>query len=914
MVDKVKEIADELKKRFNGKELEELAANLTKGKKKSKKMAELDEVIEKGYQEAAQRAQEAGKGRIGQFRAGLKGAREKQEQLQIAKLGTTRKYANILGMFGVQTGSFFNKYIEKRATKEQQESAKKQFGMDEESLRKKKEEAEQKKAERISKKEGAVGDRTANRQIFKIKDLVSTLVKDLTDVKRKVDGISKVLLVKRGFKAEIDEKGKVVYRSTKEGSKGQYAKEEDASAVYSRVSMKRGEKDREAEAKVQKERSSALASKISADEDPQIRIADTLEAILKSLGQGDVSIHEKLNRISSGGSGGGLLDTAADIASLASLRRGGKGAIGKIGGKISAVKRLAGMKISKMGKGLGALTKIGGGAAAVGAAATGIGANVGAGMAQAGAAAGGAGAAAGGAAAGGAAAKAGASKTLVVAKKVLGFMKKVPGLSLIASGATMLMEMSDAIKAHEKGEIDDAKLHAVMAGAVGGALGGAGGSTLLATVGASAGSIIPGYGTVIGGLLGGIGGFLAGERIGRFAFEKIWSFFESGGTAPAEAFEKKDQAKSPPAAGAPPKAVQTAAAPPTTEAPPPVAEGAAPIMQAPKDIEPSAGGAPPAAPAAPATGGGADKDVKDMIKRHEGVRFRPYKDSLGLWTVGVGHLIGDGKTLPPEYNREFSAEEVDAMFNKDFEYHQAAAMKIPGYNKLNRIGQGALTDLTFNMGPTWYKKWPKFTKFISQPNVEGAAQSLENSKWYTQVGRRAPTIVSMIRAGGGGGTTPETEEPSAPPPSSVPSEPSGGGAVAAAGPATSGGAPAAEGGAAASGAGGATGVPGAESGGLLASIKTDTSSILQALQALQSNLGSSMSTASDEFQNNQMIAQNQPPPEPVIINNGGATAAPSPGPKQSLPKALSRNEDGSFLRALAKDFSHPTAFTTASMV
>lgn len=139
-----------------------------------------------------------------------------------------------------------------------------------------------------------------------------------------------------------------------------------------------------------------------------------------------------------------------------------------------------------------------------------------------------------------------------------------------------------------------------------------------------------------------------------------------------------------------------------------------------------------------------EQEIKNMIIQHEGIRYRPYQDSLGLWTVGVGHLIGDGKSLPPSYNREFSQEEVMAMFDKDYEHHRRAAEKIPGFNKMDTMGQGALTDLTFNMGPVWYKKWPRFSKALEEGNTELAAQSLENSKWYTQVGRRAPTITSMI--------------------------------------------------------------------------------------------------------------------------------------------------------------------------
>jgi lysozyme len=54
-----------------------------------------------------------------------------------------------------------------------------------------------------------------------------------------------------------------------------------------------------------------------------------------------------------------------------------------------------------------------------------------------------------------------------------------------------------------------------------------------------------------------------------------------------------------------------------------------------------------------------------MIKHHEGVRLKPYKDCIGLWTVGVGHLIGDGKSLPPEWNRSFTIGEIDQILRQD---------------------------------------------------------------------------------------------------------------------------------------------------------------------------------------------------------------------------------------------------------
>jgi GH24 family phage-related lysozyme (muramidase)/uncharacterized membrane protein YgcG len=160
------------------------------------------------------------------------------------------------------------------------------------------------------------------------------------------------------------------------------------------------------------------------------------------------------------------------------------------------------------------------------------------------------------------------------------------------------------------------------------------------------------------------------------------------------------------------------------------------------------GGAKPQATGRPTGKGGtmSDEDTKAMIADHEGTRYEPYKDSVGLWTIGVGHLIGDGKTLPPEYNRKFSHEEVMALYDKDYEKHKKQAQSnVPGFGKFDSLGQAALIDLTFNMGPGWPRKFKNTSAKLGAGDTEGAAEGLTNSKWYGQVGRRAPKIVGMIR-------------------------------------------------------------------------------------------------------------------------------------------------------------------------
>lgn len=141
------------------------------------------------------------------------------------------------------------------------------------------------------------------------------------------------------------------------------------------------------------------------------------------------------------------------------------------------------------------------------------------------------------------------------------------------------------------------------------------------------------------------------------------------------------------------------------------------------------------------------ENIKQMVIANEGWRNKPYKDSRGLWTVGVGHLIGNGKTLPKEWNREFSNQEVRELFEKDFAEHLKLAEKAPGWNLANEAGKAGLIDLTYNMGGYWYTKFKTAAGLLKDGKFKEAADEFKASKWYKQVGDRAPATVSLIRSG-----------------------------------------------------------------------------------------------------------------------------------------------------------------------
>jgi len=89
----------------------------------------------------------------------------------------------------------------------------------------------------------------------------------------------------------------------------------------------------------------------------------------------------------------------------------------------------------------------------------------------------------------------------------------------------------------------------------------------------------------------------------------------------------------------------------------------------------------------------------NLIKRFEGVRYKPYRCPAGLWTVGVGHLIGDGKQLPDGYNKTFTEREVDELLRKDLaRFERGVTMLFPVSYRFTQGAYDALVSFSFNLG------------------------------------------------------------------------------------------------------------------------------------------------------------------------------------------------------------------------
>ena len=124
-----------------------------------------------------------------------------------------------------------------------------------------------------------------------------------------------------------------------------------------------------------------------------------------------------------------------------------------------------------------------------------------------------------------------------------------------------------------------------------------------------------------------------------------------------------------------------------------------------------------------------DKLIK-LIRHHEGVRNKPYQCPAKLWTVGIGHLIGDGKTLPASWNRTFTNEEIDGILKSDLSRFELGISKMLPNVQLKQHEFDALVSFCFNLGLGCFQR-----STIRQALLRGdKEQAMESLMKYCRAG------------------------------------------------------------------------------------------------------------------------------------------------------------------------------------
>ena len=131
--------------------------------------------------------------------------------------------------------------------------------------------------------------------------------------------------------------------------------------------------------------------------------------------------------------------------------------------------------------------------------------------------------------------------------------------------------------------------------------------------------------------------------------------------------------------------------------------------------------------------------LRDQLIRHEGLRLKPYTDTVGKLTIGVGRNLTD---------RGISKAEAMHLLDNDILEAQTAVVKaLPWTVEIDRPRLEILMNMAFNLGIGGLLKFERFLAAVQEGSYELAAVEMLNSKWAKQVGQRADELASMMRTG-----------------------------------------------------------------------------------------------------------------------------------------------------------------------
>lgn len=127
------------------------------------------------------------------------------------------------------------------------------------------------------------------------------------------------------------------------------------------------------------------------------------------------------------------------------------------------------------------------------------------------------------------------------------------------------------------------------------------------------------------------------------------------------------------------------------------------------------------------------------LKRDEGLRLKPYKDSVGKLTIGYGRNLEDRGITQQEAEHLLENDMAEVILDLGFQF--------PWFLHLSDNRKRALANMRFNLGMEGLMAFQRMLKALAEEEWDKAADEALDSKWRYQVGAMAERIAELIRNG-----------------------------------------------------------------------------------------------------------------------------------------------------------------------
>jgi len=129
----------------------------------------------------------------------------------------------------------------------------------------------------------------------------------------------------------------------------------------------------------------------------------------------------------------------------------------------------------------------------------------------------------------------------------------------------------------------------------------------------------------------------------------------------------------------------------------------------------------------------------EQLKRHEGIRLKPYKCTAGKLSIGIGRNLED---------IGITEKEAEVLLLNDIEEAKKQLLHhMPWTKDLDEVRFSALLNFVFNVGIGTTLKFVNAMGQLKEGNYAMAAQELLDSRWAKQVGKRSEEIARQLETG-----------------------------------------------------------------------------------------------------------------------------------------------------------------------
>lgn len=131
--------------------------------------------------------------------------------------------------------------------------------------------------------------------------------------------------------------------------------------------------------------------------------------------------------------------------------------------------------------------------------------------------------------------------------------------------------------------------------------------------------------------------------------------------------------------------------------------------------------------------------VREQLKRDEGVKSKPYRDSVGILTIGCGRNLEHVGLFP---------DEINYLLENDIKRAENDARALfPSFDELSDNRKAVLINMAFNLGMDRLGKFRKFRRAVEAKDFDNAYVEMVSSMWADQVGPRATRLAKLMREG-----------------------------------------------------------------------------------------------------------------------------------------------------------------------